>query len=122
MSLVRLFRRLAVILPLALAAIYAGDYLSARYRIPNNRQTLGTVQVRTSYAVKLKNGRVDYELGDTYNQACLRSLFPHLGYETCWYLRRHSDNVIVIGLLWPISPRLCATPQSLGPGSWGCPG
>lgn len=97
MKVVRLFRRVAFLLLLGLAALYGGDYLAARYRIPNNRVTLGTVEVRTSYAVRLKNGKIEYSLGDTYDQTCLRSLFPHLGYETCWYLRRHPENVITIG-------------------------
>lgn len=106
MAVVKLLRRLVLVLLLSLAALYAGDYLSARYRIPNNRQTLGTVQVRTSYAVKLKNGRVEYSLGDSYNQTCLRSLFPHLGYEACWYLRRHPEVVIVVGWGRPLGPLL----------------
>ena len=81
---------------LALAGLYDGDYLSARYRIPNNRQTLGSVQVKTLYAVRQKNGRIEYSEGDTEAQTCVRSLFPHLGYTPCWYLSRHATQRIEI--------------------------
>ena len=79
---------------LALAGLYAGDYLSARYRIPNNRQTLGSVQVKTLYAVRQKNGRIEYSAGDIETQSCVWSLFPHLGYVPCWYLSRHPTKRI----------------------------
>jgi hypothetical protein len=82
---------------LALAGLYAGDYLSARYRIPGNRQTLGTVQVQTSYAVRLKDGRTEYILGDSGPETCVRSLFPQLGYTPCWYLSRHPKRSIEVG-------------------------
>jgi hypothetical protein len=82
---------------LALAVLYAGDYLSARYRLPGDRQTLGSVEVKTMWAIKQKDGRIDYELGDTETQTCLRSLFPHLGYTPCWYLTGHARKVIKVG-------------------------
>ncbi|HUP04261.1 MAG TPA: hypothetical protein VMU19_09745 [Bryobacteraceae bacterium] len=90
----RLFRLLAFLVALSLAALYGGDYVAARFRIPNNRQTLGSVQVRTSYAVTLKSGKVEYTLGDWETETCLRSLFPHLGYQPCWRLRRNPVKVV----------------------------
>lgn len=94
---------------LALAGLYAGDYLSARYRIPGNRQTLGSVQVQALYAVRLKDGRFEYSLGDTEAQACLRALFPHLGYTPCWYLSRHATKRIEISAVFEAVPGM-ATP------------
>ena len=82
---------------LGLSGLYVGDYLSARYRIPDDRQTLGSVQVKTLYAVRQKSGRIEYSLGDTETEPCVRSLFPHLGYIPCWYLRRHATKRIEIG-------------------------
>lgn len=82
---------------LAIAALYGGDYLWARYRIPANRQTLGTVQVQTLYASPQKNGRVETWVGDAAPETCVHSLFPHLGYTPCWYLVRHPRKTIVIG-------------------------
>lgn len=82
---------------LGLSGLYVGDYLSARYRIPDDRQTLGSAQVKTLYAVRQKSGRIEYSLGDTETEPCVRSLFPHLGYIPCWYLRRHATKRIEIG-------------------------
>ena len=82
---------------LGLSGLYVGDYLSARYRIPDDRQTLGSVQVKTLYAVRQKSGRIEYSLGDTETEPCVRSLFPHLGYIPCWYLGRHATKRIEIG-------------------------
>ena len=90
--------RAAQLTLLALAALYAGDYVSARFRLPGNRQTLGSVDVQTLWAIRQKDGRIDYELGGTETQTCLRSLFPHLGYTPCWYLTRHKKQLIEVGI------------------------
>ena len=92
----KLILRLAQIGLLALAGLYAGDYLPARYRIPGNRQTLGSVQVRTLWAVRMKDGRFEYSLGDTETQTCVRSLFPQLGYMPCWYRSCHATKRIEV--------------------------
>jgi hypothetical protein len=86
----------ALIALVALSGLYAVDYLSARYRIPGNRQTLGSVQVQTFYAVRLKDARIEYLLGGTDAETCVRSLFPQLGYPPCWYLSRHATRRIEI--------------------------
>ena len=92
----RLILRVAEIALLAVAGLYVGDYLSAHYHIPGNRQTWGSVQVKTLWAVRMKNGRSDYSLGDTVTQTCVRSLFPQMGYTPCWYLSRHTTKVITV--------------------------
>ena len=92
----RLFPRVALIALLAFAGLYAGDYLSARYGIPGNRQTLGSVQVQTLYETRQKNGRVESWVGDIDSETCVRSLFPQLGYRPCWYLSRHPRQTIEI--------------------------
>jgi hypothetical protein len=101
---VKRIRRAAQFALLALALLYAGDYLSARFRLPGNRQTLGSVEVQTLWAIRQKDGRIDYEPGDTETQPCLRSLFPHLGYTPCWYLSGHTHQVIKVGYI-PQGPR-----------------
>jgi hypothetical protein len=102
---VRLVLRAAQIVLLVLAGLYVGDYLSAHYRIPGNRQTLGTVRVRTMWAVKMKDGKFEYSLGDFESQTCVRSLFPQLGYTPCWYLSRHAMKRIEVtrnGVKYPL--------------------
>ena len=68
---------------IALAAVYAGDYLSARFRGAN---ALATVQVQPYYAVPLKDGKTEYMMLDPETQTCVKSLAPHFGYSPCWYL------------------------------------
>ena len=77
--------------------LYAGDYASAKFRPPGNRETLGSVDVRVMWAIKLKNGRIDYQFGDVETQPCLHAIFPHLGYTPCWYLTRHKIHEIKVG-------------------------
>ena len=40
-----------------LAIVYAGDYLSVRYRIPGKREQFGTVTVQRYDAVQQKSGK-----------------------------------------------------------------
>jgi hypothetical protein len=84
-----------VILGLALLAIvYICDDLSVRYRIPKRRQPFGTVIVQRYDAIPEKNGKTEFAFEDPITQTCLHSLLPHLGYQPCWYLRRHSEQRI----------------------------
>jgi len=87
-------RRLVIITAGLLALLYAGDYLSVRYRIPKSRDPYGVVKVRTYYVVPQKNGKPEFYFLQPEDQTCVRSLFPHLGLKPCWYLRRKSQNPI----------------------------
>jgi hypothetical protein len=87
-------RRIVLLLAVALAALYAGDYLSLRYRIPNHREQFGVVKVRRYYAIPQKNNRLEYTFDAPENQTCVQSLFPHLGCTPCWYLRRRAQKRI----------------------------
>ncbi len=104
---------MAAIALLALAALYAGDYLSTRYQIPGNRPMFDTVRVQTLYAVRQKGNRIEYSLGDTVVQTCVRSLFPHLGYTPCWYLSGHATKRIEVGRAAPGEPKSVRNSASL---------
>jgi len=82
---------------LPLILLYAGDYLSVRYGIPKNRDPLGSVDIQVYYAVGLKNSKVEYMRADPETQTCVHSLFPHLGYQPCWYVNRHRRKLIEVG-------------------------
>ena len=84
-----MIRRWLVIALLLLLTLYAGDYLSLKYRIPGGRAQFGSVQTRTSYAVKQKNTKTEYYFNPPENETCVNSLFPQLGYNPCWYVERH---------------------------------
>lgn len=88
----RIAKIAAVALALCFALVYAGDYVSVRYRIPSSRQVTGTVEVLPYTAVPLKDGKTELIFQPPQNQTCVHSLFPHLGYTPCWYLSRHRDK------------------------------
>lgn len=76
-----------------LALIYLGDYASVRLRIPG-RNPFGSVTVTISYSVMKKDGKPDYYFQPPQVETCVRSIFPHLGYAPCWYLKRHTNQQI----------------------------
>ena len=73
---------------LLLGILYAADYASVRYRIPKSRDPLGSVQVQRYYSVMKKDGKPDFYFDPPQNLTCVHALFPHLGYNPCWYLNR----------------------------------
>lgn len=85
---------LPILILLAVVA-YIGDYLSVRFGIPP-RDMYGSVEVRELYAVKLKSKQTEYMFQPPSQQECVNSLFPHLGDQPCWYLRRNPHPKIDI--------------------------
>jgi len=78
------------LLVLLCVGFYTCDYLSVRFRIPKNRDPLGVVKIRRYYAIRLKDGKTEYAFQEPENQVCVNSLLPHMGYNPCWYVKRHS--------------------------------
>jgi hypothetical protein len=99
-----------LVLLLALAAlVYVLDYARVRLRVafPKLGPALDSVQMDRLYAIALKNGRTEYELDAQQPEVtvtCVRSLFPHLGYNPCWYLRRNSQKPIPMVILISARP------------------
>jgi len=67
------------------------DDLSVRYRIPKSRQPFGTVTVQRYAAISEKT-KTEFVYEGPINQPAPHSLFPHLGYQPCWYLSRHTEQ------------------------------
>jgi hypothetical protein len=88
--------RLLVAVVVLLGLVYAGDYLSLRYRIPRSRAQFGSVTVREMYAIHEKNNKTEYQFTPPQDEVCVQSLFPHFGYSPCWYLQRHTEKRIDI--------------------------
>jgi hypothetical protein len=78
------------------ALLYAGDYLSLRYRMLLHKNVLGSVTVTPLYVIHQKNGKTEYDFAQPQEQACVYSLFPHFGDPPCWYLSRHTQQQINI--------------------------
>lgn len=85
---------------LGLVLVYGIDYFQLRYRIWWGKNPYGTVTVQTLYAISEKapqgTNKTEYTSGDTQDQTCVNSLFPHFGYAPCWYLRRHKEKRVNI--------------------------
>ena len=91
-----IFPRVAGIAVLLFLVVYAGDYLSLRYKIPKGRDPFSNVTIQPYYAIHEKNGRTEYDFAQPETQVCIHSLFPHFGYSPCWYVNRHTDKRIDI--------------------------
>ena len=87
-------RRLFLIAVAFIALLYGGDYAWVRFRIAKTRNPYGVVKVQPYYAVRQKNGKDEFYFLEPQNQACVRSLFPHLGYNPCWYVKRNAHKRI----------------------------
>ncbi|HML16576.1 MAG TPA: hypothetical protein VK419_06105 [Bryobacteraceae bacterium] len=88
---VRALKRVIFFLAAAVAVIYAGDFLSVRFPVPKTRNPYGNVQIQPYYAIGLKNKKTEYDFDvPPETVTCVRSLFPHFGFDPCWYLARHT--------------------------------
>ena len=94
MKRILLFSVLVLVLCALLALVYAGDYLSLRYRIPHHREQFGKVTVRSYYAIEKKANKIEFDYAGTEDDTCVHSIFPHFGYSPCWYLSRHTEKRI----------------------------
>jgi hypothetical protein len=98
------FLRITLIALIAtIVAVYAGDYLFVRYRMLKNKtgDPFESVKVEPTYGIPHKNGSAEIVIGDPEDETCVHSIFPHMGYEPCWYLARNSKNIIMLELLSP---------------------
>ncbi len=74
--------------------VYVAEDLSIRYRIPRSREPFGSVTIQRYDAIAEKNGKTEFDFEDPVTQPCIHSLFPHMGYQPCWYLARHAEQRI----------------------------
>jgi len=89
-DLARLLKRLFIAAAALLIFWYICDYLSLKLR----REPLSNIQISKLYAVPQKDGKTSYEPGDQETQTCVNSMFPHLGYSPCWYVKRHTNQQV----------------------------
>lgn len=83
---------------LCLALLWAGDYVSVRRRMAHKTAAdpVETINVRPVYAIARKDGKDEFDVGDPEIQSCVHALFPHLGYNPCWYVKREVQKPIQI--------------------------
>ena len=98
-----ILKRLLVLALAVLAVVYLADYFWFRYRMRSQKpgDPLEVVKVKPLYAVAQKNGRVEYILADPVDITCVHSIFPHAGYNPCWYVVQQSGRPIPMVILPP---------------------
>ena len=84
----------AVILGMAGAAVvaYGLDYAVFRIRAATSGNAYGSVTVNHYYAILQKNGKTQFIFDPPQAQTCVHALFPHGGWQPCWYLSRHPEQ------------------------------
>ncbi len=98
-------KRTLIIVVVVIAIAYLVDLISVWYGIPH-REQFGSVTVHTYYAVKLKNGRTEYDYAGDHVVSCTNSLFPQLGNKPCWYAARRTSEQINIDSGTPNNPHI----------------
>jgi hypothetical protein len=93
MHVSRQFKKIVIGALASVALLYAFDDLYARVR----KNQFASVQVSRMYKMKNRWNETEYSVAGREYQKCIYSLFPHFGYNPCWYLNSHPMQYINIG-------------------------
>jgi hypothetical protein len=74
--------------------LFAADYAWLRVRIAGNDAAFDTVQIDVVEQIPQKGNKAEYVPEDPQLQSCVRSIFPHMDQQPCWYLKRHAHQQI----------------------------
>ncbi len=85
--------RLALFLVIAMALLYAGDFISLHLRMRHTTATnpFETLTAPRVLAISEKGNKTEYQIdaeNPTQTVTCVHALFPHNGYSTCWQAQR----------------------------------
>lgn len=90
-----------VVIAAALTVIgaYLADYVLLRLRMAHPAATnpIEVLNFQPTYAVARKDCQAEFDFGATEQRTCIDTLFPHLGYSPCWYVKRTVQKPIPIG-------------------------
>jgi hypothetical protein len=87
-------RRSLIAFVLLVIALYIGDDFVLRWRMGRGAPGGALDTVTVYYATRLKNGKTEVFYGSPGTEVCSRSLFPHMGYHPCWYVRRANVKIV----------------------------
>jgi len=94
-----LAKRILIATLASLALVFCADYLFLRLRMlhPKPADPFESLKTLRVLAIPEKNGRTEYEV-DAQNPeqtvTCVHSLFPHMGYSPCWYVKPRINQPI----------------------------
>jgi hypothetical protein len=86
--LARWMQRAIVMLAVAFALVYGGDWAVFQLR----GSPMATVTVNRYVTIPLKGGKREFDFLGTIDVPCSRSLFPQAGQAACWQLRRYPNQ------------------------------
>ncbi len=69
--------------------LYGGDWAILKARGASGFDT-----INITLGTPMKDGRVQIFTGANQTQTCVKSLFPHFGYNPCWYVRQNSTQLV----------------------------
>jgi len=70
--------------------IYAADDIWARLQ----GRPVEQMKVDRVYAAMNHWNQVEYSVGTSVIETCIDALMPHFGHAPCWYLRRHTLQMV----------------------------
>ncbi len=86
--LLRWFFRVVAVAAALFVLAYFGDW--AVFRLHGEPRS--TVVVNRLIVIPLKSQKQEFDSLGSAETPCSISLFPQMGLDTCWYLRRHRDQ------------------------------
>ena len=72
----------------AFLVLYLGDYAWVRIRAmhPTPGSPFEDVTLNRLIAISEKGQKTEYVQADPQTVTCVHSIFPHMGYNPCWYV------------------------------------
>lgn len=96
-------KRILVAAAATLAIAYLCDYASVRMRMrkPSANDPFEVLTIRQVLKISHKGGFAEdggFDLipQDPQNQTCVHALFPHSGYDPCWYVSRQNGKTVTL--------------------------
>jgi len=82
-------KRVLIAAAVGIAVLYVADWMWFSHRANSPGGALGSVTYY--YASALKDGKAEVYFDQPQTEVCARSIFPHSGYNPCWYSNRKSN-------------------------------
>ena len=109
--MIRIFlTRLLLALLVLAATLYGCDFVSVRVRMRAGKpgDPIDVLTFPHVLAIPQKGRRIEYTLDvvtPMITQQCVHSLFPQLGYEPCWYVKRENQSPVPMVIMPLLGPR-----------------
>lgn len=86
--------RALVVVAGVIAVVYVCEDMLLRYRANHGGTDAVFDNVTTYEAGAVKGGKEEFYFDQPHVEVCVRALFPHFGNAPCWYVRRHTVQLL----------------------------